>query len=341
MKKIIKPIFMLLLGTALVSCSDDDDGLGEMPTNTSETAYLYATSHNGSVTRYDLNSSEMTTYETSSDDTEGIYYDGNDDSFTIVSRSSTSLESYAGIEMLDTGIDLNVDLDISSDSELESPRDIAVNGMFYVVADNADVDGDDSTADGRFFIYTKTSSGFQLRNVVTVDFKVWGIEFVGDDLYAVVDTTNKLAILDDFVAMNTTDAEVSATKTVEIEGIIRTHGLDYDGGTMVMTDIGDAGSDDDGAFHVITNFDSKLSATMDGGMIELNDQMRVGGNNTNLGNPVNVSYDAASDMVFIAELANGGGKVLAFDEASTASGNKSPQINNTLSGASAVYYYTE
>jgi len=40
-------------------------------------------------------------------------------------------------------------------------------------------------------------------------------------------------------------------------------------------------------------------------------------------------------------VANGGGRVLAFSEVSTSSGNRSPQINNSLSGASAVYFYTE
>ena len=340
MKNFIKPIFMLVAGTMIFSCSDDD-GMGENPVRPSSTAHLYATSHNGSVTRYDINTSETTTYQTSSDDAEGIYYDGDDDSFTIVSRSSTSLESYIGIDKLETGVDLNIDIDLSSSSDLKSPRDIAVNGNMYVVADNADVDGDDTTADGRFFIYTKTSSGFQLRNVVTVDFKVWGIEFIGDDLYAVVDTTNKLAVFTNFSSAYMTNMNVSATKTVEVEGIVRTHGLDYDGGTMVMTDIGDAASDSDGAFHVITNFDSKFNTTMDGGMISIDDQMRVSGGNTNLGNPVNLAYDANYDAVFIAEVANGGGRVLAFSEVSTLIGNRSPQINNSLSGASAVYFYTE
>ncbi|UAB85639.1 hypothetical protein INR75_06390 [Zunongwangia sp. SCSIO 43204] len=340
MKKFIRPFFMLAAGAMIVSCSDDDN-MDRNPVMPSGTAHLYATSHDGSVTRYDINNGETTSYETSSDDAEGIYYDGGDDSFTIVSRSSTSLESYAGIGGLQTGIDLDIDLDLSSSSDLESPRDVAVNGNIYVVADNADVDGDDTTPDGRFFVYTKTSSGFELRNIVTVDFKVWGIEFVGNDLYAVVDTTNMLAVFTNFSSNYMTDMEASASKTVEVEGIVRTHGLDYDGGTMVMTDIGDAGSDADGAFHVITNFDSKFNATMDGGMISVSDQMRVEGGNTNLGNPVNVVYDANYDAVFIAELANGGGRVLAFSEASTSSGNRSPQINNSLSGASAVYFYTE
>jgi len=331
---------MLAAGAMIISCSDDDN-IGENPVETSGTAHLYATSHNGTVTRYDINSSKKMTYKTSSEDAEGIYYDGGDDSFTIASRSSTSLESYLGIDGLETGLDVNIDIDLSSSSDLQSPRDIAVNGNIYVVADNADVDGDDTTADGRFFIYTKTSFGFQLRNVVTVDFKVWGIEFVGNDLYAVVDTTNKLAVFSNFSSAYMTDTEASATKTIEVEGIVRTHGLDYDEGTMVMTDIGDAASDSDGAFHVITNFDNKFNATMDGGMIAIDDQMRISGGNTKLGNPVNVAYDANYNAVFIAEVANGGGRVLAFTEARSSSGNKSPKMNKSLAGASAVYFYTE
>ncbi|WP_289644749.1 hypothetical protein [Maribacter aestuarii] len=44
-------------------------------------------------------------------------------------------------------------------------------------------------------------------------------------------------------------------------------------------------------------------------------------------------------MVFIAEAANGGCKVLAFSNAD-AGGNIPPSMNNNLSKASSLYFYS-
>ncbi len=344
--KISKLLFLGVLGSfTFASCSSDDDNNTDIDNGDTDTADLYATNHSdGNVTKYNLVTGEATTFVTGSSDAEGIYYSPEDDSFTQASRSAalnTSLDTYLDVNTLSTDLSINIDAAFSSSADLESPRDLAVNGNTYVVSDNADVDGDDTTADGRFFIYTRTNGDFTLRNVVTVDFKVWGIEFVGNDLYAIVDTTNELAVFTNFTAINTTDAIISASKTIAVEGIVRTHGLDYDGGTMILTDIGAASSDNDGAFHIITDFDSKFDGVADGEMLAVSSQSRVEGAATFLGNPVNVVYDADSDTVFVAELANGGGRVLSFENASSASGEVNPAINNNLSGVSSLYFYAE
>ena len=57
-----------------------------------------------------------------------------------------------------------------------------------------------------------------LRNTVSVDFNVWGIEFDDDRLYAVVDNTNMLASFDNFLS-NSGDGMVEATKMIALEGI--------------------------------------------------------------------------------------------------------------------------
>ena len=155
-----------------------------------------------------------------------------------------------------------------------------------------------------------------------------------------VDKTNQLAVFANFTASNTADATVSATKRIAIEGIVRTHGLAYDNGTMILTDVGDAASDTDGGFHIISNFDTKFSGVSDGGVLTVaGNQTRVAGSSTSLGNPVAAEYDAASNTVFIAEAANGGGKVLAFSNAD-AGGNLTPSVNNNLSKASSLYFYS-
>lgn len=37
-----------------------------------------------------------------------------------------------------------------------------------------------------------------LKNTFDIDFAVWGIEFIGDDLFAVVDKTADLAVFTNF-----------------------------------------------------------------------------------------------------------------------------------------------
>lgn len=333
-----KNLFTLgLIGMFMfTSCSDDDtdDMMQE-----EASANLYATSHaNGNVTRYDLTSNSVTTISTSASDSEGIYYSPDDDSFTIATRGMTqnSLQTYVGVADIITAT-VNLSLSFSSSATLQNARDIAVNGNFYVVADSQNAGA------GRFFVFEKSNGSFTLSRTITTDFSVWGIEFVGNDLYAVVDMSNELAVFTNFLSSNTADATVSASKRIAIEGIVRTHGIAYDGGTMIMSDIGAAsgsGFDTDGGFHVITNFMSKFNSVSNGGTLAVSQQTRYAGSATMMGNPVNVEYDAESDTVYVAELANGGGRVLAFGNVSSSmGGNMSPSINNSLSGVSSLYFY--
>ncbi|RXG16288.1 hypothetical protein DSM03_103475 [Leeuwenhoekiella aestuarii] len=322
---------------ALTSCSDDDD---DSTVIVDGTADLYATSHtDGSVTKYDLLRGGITTYSTEATDAEGIYYSPDDDSFTIAARGATqtSLQTYLSIsDLIDASLDLTVDF--SSPAALQSPRDLTVNGNIYVVSDNAN-------DNGRFFVFEKDGTSFTLRNTVTVEFAVWGIEFVGNDLYAVVDSSSDLAVFTNFTSSNMTDATVAPTKRITVEGIVRTHGLDFDGDTMIMTDIAAASGGDfdtDGGFHVITNFDSKFDAVENGGTLAVEDQIRFAGDATLLGNPVNVVYDAETDAVYIAELANGGGKINVYGNVSSSNGgNVAPTSSAVLSGVSSLYLYKD
>lgn len=50
-------------------------------------------------------------------------------------------------------------------------------------------------------------------------------------------------------------------------------------------------------------------------------------------------YDATTNTVFIAEVANGASRVLAFTNVA-ARGNISPSINNSLSQASSLFFYS-
>lgn len=329
----------LVFGITFTSCSDDDND-GDGMNGDSKSTYIYTSNNSdGNITSYnvsDINNVMSSTLLTSTTAADGIYYDTDNDIAIQASRSNLGLEGYTSAS-LNTG-GSTIAADIMGSTDMTSPREVAVNGNYYVVADNADADGDDSTADGKLFIYTKSGTSLTLRNVITTDFKLWGITFDGDDLYAIVDTTNQLAVYTDFLS-NVSDATVSASKTIAIEGIVRTHGITYDAASdvMVLTDIALASNgQDDGGFHVIENFTSKFDSTSNGATLALSQQTRVAGSSTLLGNPVDVAYDNETQTVYIAEAGNGGGRILAFNNISSG-GDIAPVYNSSLASASAVY----
>lgn len=339
LKKSIKLCSLFALGAlTFTSCSNDDDNTGSTgnPSPTTSTRLYTSNNADGNITFYDVTDmSNITTTSliTASVAADGIYYDGSTDTAIQASRSGLALEGFANATTQAT--QSNVNIDVTGTADMVSPREVAVNGNFYVVADNSDVDGDTTTADGRLFIYERLGDAFTLRNTITTDFKLWGIVFNGADLYAVVDATSELAVFNGFL-FNSTDVTVLPSKRVVVEGIVRTHGITYDANTntAVLTDIADATVSTDGGFHVIADFTTKLDATPNGGTIALSDQVRVAGSNTVLGNPVDVAYDGDTETIFIAEAANG--RILAFNNIGTG-GDLTPAVNNALVSASAVY----
>jgi len=302
---------IILASLVTVSCSDDDDNIDNPETISSTTLYA-SNNSDGNITSYNVTDATNVTTKTlitASTMADGVYYDSETDAVIQASRSDLALEGFSNASSLTTNTSVTVD--ISGTSDMSSPREVAVNGNMYVVADNADVDGDETTPDGKLFIYTKSGNTFTLRNTIITDFKLWGITFDGDDLYAVVDATSELAVYTNFLN-NSSDATLSASKRIAVEGIVRTHGLTYDASSdiMILTDIADAtNTQDDGAFHIIENFTSKFNNTENGGTLALSDQIRVAGTTTLLGNPVDVAYDADTETVFIAEAGNGGGRI--------------------------------
>lgn len=342
--KQVKILAILVVAlTAFTACSDDDDN-GTIVIG-GETLLFTSNNSDGNVNVFDvanLSAVSRSTLTTSISAADGIYYDAANDNVIQASRSTNGLVGYTNISASAAGVSANVTASIVGTTDMDSPREVAVSGNFYVVADNADVDGNAATPDGRLFIYQRNGAVFTLRNTITTNFKVWGIIFVGADLWAIEDADNKLAVFTNFLG-NTTDATLDATKSITIEGIVRTHGLTYDmsSDTMILTDIGQASNgQDDGGFHIISNFNGKFASTANGGTLAVSQQTRVSGSNTLLGNPVDVAYDGATQTVFIAEAGNGGGRILAFNNIGSG-GNISPAYNADLASASAVYLHKE
>lgn len=330
----------------LTSCGDDDDIVDDILDGDDRNELYVTTNANGNLSIYDLEDGTVRTLTTSATGTEGIFYDEDADELVVNSKDGMTgrVDVYSNIEAAMTGQAI-ASTASGTDVNLTTPRDLAVspNGNIYVVADNGDVDGDDTTNDGRLFIFERGNNTVTLRNTITTDIAVWGIEFVGNDLFAVVDKTSDLAIYNNFAIANTTDALVTPSKRITIEGINRTHGIAVDGNTLIMTDIGSAMDDADGGFHIISDFQSKIGAVNNGGTLTVaGNQVRIAGAASLLGNPVAAEYDSVEDVVYIADAASGGGRVLAFDNASTtAGGDVAPVINNLLPGASSLFLYTD
>lgn len=326
--------------TMFVSCSsNDDDGGGGGQGNLPTLATLYATSNtNSKIASFNFTSEGIVVgnFNTSSNDNEGIFYNKAKDELVVNSRTQKAINTYSNVKNTTNGSDLN--LLLSSNSALGSPRDIAVKDDFYVVSDNEDMDGNSETDEGRFLIFKRDENGYVLRNTVTVDYAVWGIKFIGNDLYTAVDKTGDVAVLKDFISTYTTDAPGVPDKRVTIEGLNRIHGIAEDGGFVVLTDIGDSSNESDGGFHFISGFVSKFDATPDGGVLSLQgNQVRVSGRLTQLGNPVAVDYDNQRNSVFIAERSNGNGKVLFFEDIG-AGGELLPKLSVPFEGASSLYF---
>lgn len=141
------------------------------------------------------------------------------------------------------------------------------------------------------------------------------LKWVGNDLYAVVDADNEIAVYTNFLS-NTSNTTLSANK----KSRSRRHRQDSWSNIWWNHDDHDWYRDamnttDDGGFHIIKDFLTKFNGASNGGMITLAQQTRVSGAATLLGNPVDVAYDSSKDIAYIAEAGNGGGSLLIFNGA--------------------------
>ncbi|MEM1121568.1 MAG: T9SS type A sorting domain-containing protein [Bacteroidota bacterium] len=261
-------------------------------------------------------------------DADGIYYDRDQDALYQLNRMNNSLNAYSNVNAsLQQGV--MPPLTATSSAEFINGREIAVMDDVVVVAQDAN---EANGQQNQLVWYRFSPTGFTFMDRLPVDFNLWGIHADGSTLYAIEDNSNRLAVFDDF--FNQADADIQLPFSITVDGIIRTHGLTYvpENDMMILTDIGDASSDSDGAFVIVKDFQT---ASADG-IISMDEQIRVAGNATFLGNPVDIAFEPAEMMIYVAERASGGGRVLGF-AMPTISGNFSPTFNYPFAGASAVY----
>ena len=332
--KIRNLVFAAIAAAMLfTSCDDDDMDMDDDPgiiaemyvsSNTTGMLSWFSVDEDMMIDRMDLS--------VQAQDADGIYYDESNDVLYQVNRTSNVVNAYGMIDGMMDGDILSPTATSESD-HFANGREMTVSNGQAIVADD-DTDDVLPTSSDQFVIYSVTATDIQYQRTFLTPTNLWGIQLVGNDLWAIEDNSSNVVVFNDIFSNDDGDI-VSPDKTVEIEGIVRTHGLFYDMETdmMFLTDVGDGGSDSDGAISVISGFQSKFTNQ---DMISSADQIRIGGNNTMLGNPVDITYDDETGMIFTAERANAGGRVLGF-MLPTADANPSPDYNEMVEGASAIY----
>lgn len=327
----------------LTACNNDDAALvsenpppvDATPTPARELKLVTSSNTSGKVTFSDLLAASpiVKSVSVSGLDSDGIFFDSGKDQIVLASRTNNRLESYLGLRnSIISGTD-NLMLAFSSTSDFNNAREIAV------IDDKVIVTQDQNTANGninKILVYQKTASSFNLMNTYTVDFKVWGIHIEGSDLYAVADLTSDIVVFNNF--FSNPSGNITPSKRVVIEGLVRTHGITFSAADnrMILTDVGSATSATDGGLVIINNFSSVFMATANMGTITTGNQIRVYGPTSLLGNPVDVAYDNVSKNIYVAERLNGGGQVLTFS-LPTSNGDYAPTSSRIEAGVTAVY----
>ena len=328
---------MLALGTLLsliaVSCTDDDSMSSQ---SNPELKLVTSSNTTGKISFVDLLStnSSVFSFSVNGTDNDGIYYNSFSDEIILASRTNNRLETYSGLK---NGVETNTDnlmlSNFSSNMDFTNAREIAISGdKIIVTQDQATINNDTN----KFLVYQKTTSGYNLINEYTLDFKIWGIHAEGTTLYAVADLTSDILVFENFFSL--ASGTIMPTKRVTIEGLTRTHGITYSANddVMILTDVASAADATDGGLIVINNFTTVLNSTSNMGTIAMSNQKRIYGASSTLGNPVDVAYDYVTNVIYVAERANGGGKVLTFN-IPTASGDVAPVDSRAEAGVAAVY----
>ncbi len=327
-------------GLGLTSCDEDNDQLIDLELNDEQ--LLVASNTSGKLVK-------IQTAELAEPDRKDItvpYADGDGiglrgDDLITTNRNDNKIHLLENV--FDDDNETNARVGATSAETIGNARGVAVDrelgGTNVAVAQAGNAANGNTN---KIFLYRSERTDLEKRAEVTVPFALWGLEWDGDDLLAVVDFSDSVAVFEDFDDVRTTGT-LEPTYYFKVAGLTRTHGITFgkDDDILILTDIGNAsgaGSDSDGAFHFVRNWRgaAKAAAKKDK-VLAADRQVRVSGAATLLGNPVDVAYDDDNNRIYIAERAKDGGRLLAF-EVPTANGSPAPVFNELVPGASSVEY---
>ncbi|WP_104420065.1 hypothetical protein [Neolewinella xylanilytica] len=333
MKLSFSKLSLLLLtavALAFTSCDDDDDPILGGEIGDDGTLFL-SSNTSGMVGILSLEDEplEIETFAAQGTDADGIYYDDDQGNIFQVNRTSNTVVEYN--DVIDDLDDPNgVDIESESSSDFDNGRGLAYRNDMLVVANDGDTDSTNA-----FYRYEITGDEeISYVGMHPTNINLWGIQFFGTSLYAVVDNSDSIAIFDNFLD-NAAGDTVVPTRYIQIDGITRTHGLEYNSedDIMILTDIGDAASNSDGGIMIIDNFTSVANDSV----ITAADYTMISGASTMLGNPVDVAYDADEDRIYVADRATE--MLLIFDM--DMSGDVAPAESLAFPGISSLFLYRD
>jgi len=273
------------------------------------------------------NDIRLSTFNSGGMDADGIYYDVGNDVLFQINRTENRIDAFKNANGAITS-GLFPAVAYSSSTNFSNGRELAVRGDKLVVAQDA---SDGNNNENKFVIYTAGDDEITFDKEIGSPVNLWGIQFVGADLFAIEDNSANIVIFENFLSNEGVTAAVD--QTISVENMIRTHGLTIQGGNMILTDVGSGTDPADGALIIVNNY----TAAIQDGMISADEQVRIEGEKTFLGNPVDVALDTRNNMIYVAERANAGGRLLAWS-IDAAAGNTAPSYNRNFGGASAIYF---
>ena len=305
------------------------DGGNPPPPGESIGKFFVSSNNSKLIGTFDIDENDAVSFTTTNspaNDADGIYFDQGNQLLYQLNRDNGAVYALDNFnnDMASTVRGLSA-------AESINGREITVSGDRIVIAQDASAANGDQN---RFIVLNRNADGtsFSLQSRYDVDINLWGIQAVGETIYAVEDNSNRVAVFKNFFAPRS--GSITPTFSISVEGLVRTHGLHYnqEQDLMILTDVGDAGSDTDGALVIINDWSSASSDRV----IDMSEQTRIAGPSTLLGNPVDVGYNIDNSIIYVAERANGGGKVLSF-ASNAAAGDSAPDVNIDFAGASSIH----
>jgi len=303
---------------------------GEPETPENEGLIFASSNNSGRIGVFGIdatNDIRLSTFNAGGTDADGVFYSATDDILYQINRTENRIDAFQNANgALTSGLFPAVAY--SSSSDFSNGRELAVRGSKMVVAQDAN---DNNGNENKFVVYDAGDGEINFDKEIISPINLWGIQFVGSALFAIEDNSANLVIFENFLANE--GGTVAVDQSITIENMIRTHGITIQDDMMILTDVGEASSPTDGAIVIVSNY----SAAIEDGMISADEQVRIEGEATFLGNPVDVALDLDNSVIYVAERANEGGRILGWSS-NADGGNTAPTYNRLFAGASAVFY---
>jgi len=323
-----RQIFFFIISIAFILCGCAGDENEPLPQSSVSRLYVSNADTDASVMSTmifdpaDLSTlDKVDKFDTKLPDGNGIVFDPYSGTVFQVSRQAKNIKSFT----VNTNGSLSAKPKTSFiDDRLQSAREIAydrVRKTLYVA----------SNIDSSLYVYVgiDTIAGLaRASKKLKLNGQPWGIHVENDNLFVVIDQDRVQVQLFEN-ASSLVVGTISPTKTINITGARRLHGITYSSqrDALILTDIGEAsasGFKSDGKIYIIEAALAKFAVQG----VAITPTRTIAGISSGLGNPVDVAWDsrAGKDLIYVAEKANQTIQVFKFSD----SGNVSPFRSATL-----------